>query len=280
MKHSSMTAAPQLPGLGTRVDCFYLFPAIQFPAATREALAVEFGRFLDQTIGVAQFDQLFNLLSAFAVNLDCPWISYGSPIPDLRILTPERSHPRVMLNYPDRWQARYSEMGYQRIDPIIKTSRKRAGAFRWSEVYNDASTTEDERQVFEEAATFGLRSGISIPLHGPNGSFAIMSFAHPWDREFQNRTIAYLQLAAFHFHQKAAKFENSSGSDEVPALSSREKECILWTARGKSSWEIGTILGISVNTVNFHVKNVMRKLDAGGRTLAAIKAVKLGIIEL
>ncbi|MER8855950.1 helix-turn-helix transcriptional regulator [Mesorhizobium australicum] len=63
-------------------------------------------------------------------------------------------------------------------------------------------------------------------------------------------------------------------------LSLREKECILWVAKGKTSWEIGMILGISLNTVNFHIKNVMRKLDAPSRTVAAIKAVNCGIIHL
>ncbi|RWN91764.1 MAG: helix-turn-helix transcriptional regulator [Mesorhizobium sp.] len=70
------------------------------------------------------------------------------------------------------------------------------------------------------------------------------------------------------------------GTEETPPLSPREKECILWTAKGKSSWEIGQIIGISANTVNFHIKNVMRKLDTCSRTTAAIKAMKLGIIEL
>ncbi|WP_192178599.1 LuxR family transcriptional regulator [Mesorhizobium amorphae] len=281
MERPPMTAVPQPRGLATRVsDQFYLVPSMHFPAAAGEAFAVEFARFLDQTDGVAQSEQLFDLLSAFALNFDCPWISYGSLTPDQRISKPVPRDPEVMLNYPDEWQERYFEMSYDRIDPIIKTGRKRAGAFRWSEVYNDASTTEDERRVFDEAATFGLRSGISVPLHGPDGNFAIMSFAQPRDREFQNRTVTYLELAAFHFHMRVAKFANSSGSEEAPDLSLRERECILWTARGKSSWEIGKILGISVNTVNFHIKNVMRKMDTASRTVAAIKAVNFGIIEL
>ncbi|MER9793664.1 LuxR family transcriptional regulator [Mesorhizobium sp. M0213] len=253
---------------------------MHLPKAAREAFTVEFGRFLDQTDGAAQSEQLFELLSAFALNFDCPWTAYGLLASDQKFFEPVRRYPAVMLNYPDAWQERYIEMGYDKIDPIIKTSRKRAGGFRWSEVYNDTSTTEDERRVFDEAATFGIRSGISIPLHGPDGSFAIMSFAQSWDREFQTRTMTYLQLAAFHFHVRVANFASLSGSEEPPHLSPREKECILWTARGKSSWEIGKILGISVNTVNFHLKKAKQKLDTSSRALAAIKAIKFGIIEL
>ncbi|MER8963551.1 LuxR family transcriptional regulator [Mesorhizobium sp. M0701] len=281
MERVPMTAVSQLRGSATRLsDQFSLAPSMHFPNAAREAFAVEFGRFLDQTDGIGQSKQLFDLLSAFALNFDCPWIAYGSHTPDGKLLKPIRRDPAVMLSYPDEWQQRYFKMGYDRIDPIIKASRTRAGAFRWSEVHNDASTTEDERRVFEEAATFGLRSGISVPLHDPDGSFAIMSFARPWGREFPNRTITYLQLAALHFHLMATKFASATGIEQAPKLSVREKECILWTARGKSSWEIGVILGISVNTVNFHIKNVKKKLDTASRTAAAIKAANLRIIEL
>ncbi|MER8646772.1 LuxR family transcriptional regulator [Mesorhizobium sp. M1252] len=261
-------------------DQFSSVPAMHFPASAREACAVELGRFLDQTDGVTQSKRLFDLLSAFALNCDCPWIAYASLAADQRILTRVGRDAPPMLNYPDEWQERYFEMGYDRIDPIINMSRKRAGAFRWSEVYNDARITEEERRVFDEAAMFGLRSGVSVPLHGPDGSFAIMSFAQPWDRELQNKAIPYFQFAAVHFHVTVAKFAKSGGVEEAPDLSTREKECILWIARGKSSWEIGKILGISGNTVNFHVKSIMRKLDANSRTLAALKAVNIGIIEL
>ncbi|QLL64417.1 helix-turn-helix domain-containing protein [Sinorhizobium mexicanum] len=76
------------------------------------------------------------------------------------------------------------------------------------------------------------------------------------------------------------KFETSRGPEEITDLSLRERECLLWVARGKSSWDIGVILGISENTVNFHMKNVMRKLNVSSRTVAAMKAVESRIIEL
>jgi DNA-binding CsgD family transcriptional regulator len=62
--------------------------------------------------------------------------------------------------------------------------------------------------------------------------------------------------------------------------SEREKACLSWTALGKSSWEIGRILAISENTVVFHIKNAMKKLDAHTRMVAAVKAILLGLIAL
>jgi DNA-binding CsgD family transcriptional regulator len=62
-------------------------------------------------------------------------------------------------------------------------------------------------------------------------------------------------------------------------LSDREKACLSWTASGKSSWEVGRILSISESTVVFHIKNAMRKLGTANRTLAAVKAIELGLIQ-
>ncbi|MGX8009739.1 LuxR family transcriptional regulator [Mesorhizobium sp. ORM8.1] len=241
-----------------------------------ERLAIEFGRFLDRTDGVVQPKRLFDLLSDFSSSFDCPWISYGAP--EFRNSSSDRvgCDPAIMLNYPHEWQERYFKMGYDQIDPVIKNGRKRASAFRWSEIYNDAGTTEAERRVLDEAAKFGLKSGITIPLHGPNTDFALMSFAQKSHHRIKNITIIYLQFAALHFLERWGKMGNTKNA---PGLSPREMECLQWAARGKSSWETGVILNVSLNTVNFHIKNAMRKLDCTNRTVAAIRAIDLGIIE-
>ncbi|MEY9127032.1 DNA-binding CsgD family transcriptional regulator [Bradyrhizobium sp. USDA 336] len=61
-------------------------------------------------------------------------------------------------------------------------------------------------------------------------------------------------------------------------LSGREKQCLRWIEQGKSSWEIGVILNVSENTVNFHVKNATRKLETTSRTQCVVKARRLGLL--
>jgi len=63
------------------------------------------------------------------------------------------------------------------------------------------------------------------------------------------------------------------------SLTKREIECLEWIANGKSSWDIGQILGISTDTVNYHVKKTLRKLDVSSRTTAVVKAISLGLIR-
>ncbi|RJR23071.1 MAG: LuxR family transcriptional regulator [Nitrospiraceae bacterium] len=66
---------------------------------------------------------------------------------------------------------------------------------------------------------------------------------------------------------------------EIPNLSKREQEVLTWSKRGKSSWEISAILNISERTVNFHVNNIMQKLNAVSRTQAVAVAIERGLIK-
>lgn len=56
-------------------------------------------------------------------------------------------------------------------------------------------------------------------------------------------------------------------------LSRRELQCLVWTARGKSSTDIGTILGLSPRTVDSYIEKACGKLGVRTR----IEAVSVGI---
>jgi DNA-binding NarL/FixJ family response regulator len=55
-------------------------------------------------------------------------------------------------------------------------------------------------------------------------------------------------------------------------LNEREIQALTWVARGKTSAEIATILGLSKRTIDFHLENARVKLGVGTRTEAVIKA--------
>ena len=61
-------------------------------------------------------------------------------------------------------------------------------------------------------------------------------------------------------------------------FSKREKEILKWTAEGKTSAEIAMILSISENTVNFHQKNMHKKINAPNKTQVACYAAATGLI--
>jgi DNA-binding CsgD family transcriptional regulator len=63
------------------------------------------------------------------------------------------------------------------------------------------------------------------------------------------------------------------------SLTPREREVLAWVSRGKSAWEIGTILRITKRTVDEHVQTVVRKLGAANRTQAVAIAIRDRLIE-
>jgi DNA-binding CsgD family transcriptional regulator len=82
-----------------------------------------------------------------------------------------------------------------------------------------------------------------------------------------------------HLHQAYCRIVNANQYKTLKAhLSAREKEILEWIKQGKSTWDISVILGISQSTVNFHIYNTLRKLEATNRVQAIAIAIHMGII--
>lgn len=65
----------------------------------------------------------------------------------------------------------------------------------------------------------------------------------------------------------------------TPRLTQREVEVLRWAATGKTAPETAHLLDISKDTVNFHMKNCLRKLSVSNKTAAAAKATALGLLH-
>lgn len=61
-------------------------------------------------------------------------------------------------------------------------------------------------------------------------------------------------------------------------MTEREKEIIKLVSQGKTSLEIAQILAISERTTNFHIGNVMKKLNVTSRVQAAVIALSMGLL--
>ncbi|MDT8306743.1 MAG: response regulator transcription factor [Anaerolineae bacterium] len=76
------------------------------------------------------------------------------------------------------------------------------------------------------------------------------------------------------FAQPAADREPS-----VDDLTPREHEVLALVARGATNTEIATTLTISENTVKFHMKNILQKLQARNRAEVVAFALRSGLID-
>ncbi|WP_409020569.1 response regulator transcription factor [Brevundimonas vesicularis] len=66
----------------------------------------------------------------------------------------------------------------------------------------------------------------------------------------------------------------------TPRLSPRELECLAWVSQGKSSTDIGAILGLSARTVDSYLEKAASKLGVRTRIEAVVVGVRRGLIDM
>lgn len=181
---------------------------------------------------------------------------------------------QIISGFPAEWRAHYTRQGYMIIDPTIRHCLQHVTPLSWDALSRDAAV----RGFMAEAAEHGLKSGVSIPLHGRRGESAMLSLACDQDnavrRQDLHQYLPLVQAVLPYYHEAALRL--STVGAEVNAdvnLTAREKECLLWTAEGKTAWEIGVILGIAERTVVAHLEAAGKKLGVVNRPHAVARAV-------
>ena len=185
----------------------------------------------------------------------------------------------LLPSWPEGWRTRYFSRDYLRVDPVARRIKHTTEPFLWSEAPYEADDQAAAR-VMNEATEFGLRDGFCVPFHNPNGLGGGVSFgAERLDLSEDDK--AALHLVSMYAYQRTdalLKAANSLPERKSPRLSPREVECLKWTAAGKPSWEASAILNTSQRTVEFHLRNAARKLEAVNRVQCVAEAMRYGII--
>lgn len=112
------------------------------------------------------------------------------------------------------------------------------------------------------------------------GAIAFLSKADPWTAAYDELVGAVergMALGSSRLAAGASKRMSTSYDEDMP-LTNREVQVLRHVATGLSNKEIGMALGISVETVKEHVQNILRKLEMGDRTQAAVWAVRKGLV--
>ncbi|MES2026269.1 MAG: LuxR family transcriptional regulator [Pseudomonadota bacterium] len=186
----------------------------------------------------------------------------------------------IFSTYPESWVIRYQQAGFVEQDPVVSTAMQSNLPILWRQLPSSPIGSK----VFDEARQHGLSNGISIPIHGARGDKAILSvssFEAP-EKKLKHETavLGQIYLAALYMHEAVRSLNFSVAIKKtIQKLTSREKECLLWAAQGKTAWETGQILCVSEHTVTFHINNAKRKLGATNRHQAIAKAISHGIIK-
>lgn len=188
----------------------------------------------------------------------------------------------VQTNYAPAWSNKYIDEQFGYIDPTVSHCLTKSTPLIW---WPDKFSDQAQRAFFEEAYSFGICSGVSFPVHGPNGEHGIISFASDTkpDRAFlemSSRNIPELSCFRDFVFETSLQFMGSAAlsDEEEIALTQREMECLRWSASGKSSWDIAYIMNCTEAGINAHFFRICRKFGTSTRRQAIVKAIRLGII--
>jgi LuxR family quorum-sensing system transcriptional regulator SolR len=199
----------------------------------------------------------------------------------LRITAPSLAARDFLLSgYPKGWVALYMASRYFAVDPVVQHCQRSSLPVIW-----DASTPGDGRasEFWEEARSFGLQAGVSFSVHELPGITGIFSLSRDVSLDLHGESLDALvgkaQVFASVLHHSVLRMHLPKLVPQATVdLTARERECLKWSAAGKTTREVGVILGITERTAVFHMNNVVQKLGAANKTQAIVRALALNYI--
>ncbi|MDY6941878.1 MAG: LuxR family transcriptional regulator [Pseudomonadota bacterium] len=236
-------------------------------------------RTVGETVEADSVEDIHRICSRLCELYDFDHFIYAARFPD-SLVNPFRI---VISGYPNDWLTCYNENHYLRIDPTVAHSARAIRPLLWEELNAVEKSNPEIHHFMNEARNFGLCSGLTVPLHGAHGEAALLSLTSSSDpkrhREQINLATPEVVLLSTYIHEAACRIVKHSMIDsEKIELSCRERDCLLWSAEGKTSWEISQILGISERTVIYHLQRVVEKLGVTSRQQAIARAISQGLI--
>jgi len=185
----------------------------------------------------------------------------------------------LLHTFPKAFVRRYRDESLFAIDPVMQSALTGIKPVDWRERHlSDPSTGK----VFAIATQYGITDiGMTIPLLSRGSQTALFALnAEMTPQQWAKQRIEILrdvQVLATYLH---AARQKHAPVFEPAELTARESEVLIWTAAGKSYWEISQILGISERTVRFFMTNARRKLGVVTNPQAVAQAMWRGIIPL
>jgi DNA-binding NarL/FixJ family response regulator len=131
----------------------------------------------------------------------------------------------------------------------------------------------DDVQYIEAAVEAGAAGYFLKTVQGPELAAAVRS-AHKGD------TVMSPEVASSVFRRLLPRLRPAGQPAPGGRLSERESEVLALVARGAANREIARSMGLSVRTVEAHLRSIFAKLLVGSRTEAVVFAVKAGLLRL
>ncbi|MBX4962641.1 autoinducer-binding transcriptional regulator TraR [Rhizobium binae] len=186
----------------------------------------------------------------------------------------------VISNYSGGWQSTYFQKNHAAVDPVIRRARLLKGAFTWSGEQERHRLTKAERSFYSDAAAFGIRSGITIPIKAAQNTIAMFTLASDKPAIDLTRELDPVEAAAAvgQLHARIVFTDPTPTVNDGLSLDPKAATYLSWFAVGKSMGEIADIEGVKYNTVRVKLQEARKPFDIHSNTHMSSVAIRRKLI--
>ncbi|MEL7116431.1 MAG: LuxR family transcriptional regulator [Pseudomonadota bacterium] len=212
-------------------------------------------------------------MAAFGFNR----ILYGMTRSRTRDSLGSREDFLILTNLDEDYTQPFFEQELYKHAPMMRWILHNSGARSWSWVHDQYEIfTDKERRVLEFNSEHDVNSGYSISFHEVTARSiaAIALMADPdvsqqaVDAMWENRGREIVAMNNV-MHLKVMQLPYSAARK---TLTKRQRETLEWVGEGKTTQDIGVIMGLTPATVEKHLRLAREALDVETTAQAVVKA--------
>ncbi|TPP05036.1 autoinducer-binding transcriptional regulator TraR [Rhizobium glycinendophyticum] len=189
-------------------------------------------------------------------------------------------HTVAASNYAPEWRGLYFKRKFDALDPIVNRAKSLKQAFAWSGEQERKRLSKEEREFFDRAADFGIRSGITIPIRGSNGSTSMFTLASDMTTIHLEREINPVAAAAAvgQLHTRMSLLPLTPTDQYPDYLDPKEAAYLNWIAVGKTMDEAADLEGVKYNSVKSKIEETRKRLQVHTMPHLVALAIRAGLL--
>lgn len=191
----------------------------------------------------------------------------------------DENSPRLLLHdYPQEWASVYVNFDLAGRDPVRRACDRSFTGFAWEDLARLVPLTRGDRQMLAVGRECGIGDGYTVPRHLPGMARGSCTFAVRPERELPRQMLSAAEIIGALALACGLGLSGTPQDNRGARLSDRQRECLLWAARGKTAQETAMILGISPETVIQHLKMARERYQVHCSRSLVLSALFDGLI--
>lgn len=171
-------------------------------------------------------------------------------------------------NYPKGYEHWFDDRRLGISDPVHRASYKTHRSFQWARLGELILVTRADERILRRAQREGIGEGMTVPANVLGEARGSCSFAMRAGETLSHEIWPIVESVGLLAFECARNLCGKRAPDAFgKGLTDRQRDCLLWTSRGKTDWETSIILGISHDTVIDHVRQARRRYGGSSRAL-------------